>query len=89
MGDFVMGRKRFYNLSRWLCISSLECNVNSSDHINNVYPLPHLSDVTKCRQLIIFREKILDLGPKSFCAVEMTMYVHWTCININRQDVHA
>ena len=24
--------------------------------------------------LIIFREKFLDLRPKSFCAVEMTMY---------------
>ena len=27
--------------------------------------------------------------PKSVCAVEMTMYVHWTCINVNRKDVHA
>ena len=25
--------------------------------------------------LIIFREKVLDLGPKSVCAVEMKMYV--------------
>ena len=32
-------------------------------------------------QLIIFRENILDLMPKSVCAVEMTMHVHWTCIN--------
>ena len=22
-------------------------------------------------------------------AVEMTMYVHWTCVDINRKDVHA
>ena len=28
--------------------------------------------------------------PKSVCAVEMTLYVlHWTCLNINRKDVHA
>ena len=39
--------------------------------------------------LLIFGEKVLDLGPKSVCTVQMTMYVHWTCININRKDVHA
>ena len=39
---------------------------------------------------LVFREKILDLRPKSVCAVEMTMYVlHWTCVNMNRKDVHA
>ena len=38
--------------------------------------------------LLIFREKILDLRPKSVCAVKMT-FVHWTCINVNRKDVHA
>ena len=27
--------------------------------------------------------------PKSVCVVEMTMYVHLTCINVNRKDVHA
>ena len=25
---------------------------------------------------------MLDLRPKSVCAVEMTMFVHWTCIII-------
>ena len=30
--------------------------------------------------VLIFREKVLDLRPKSVCAVEMTMYVQWTCI---------
>ena len=39
--------------------------------------------------LLIFKEKVLDLRPKSVCAVEMTMYVHWTCINVNRKVVHA
>ena len=39
--------------------------------------------------LLIFREKVLDLWPKSVCAVKMTMYVHSTCINVNRKDVHA
>ena len=28
--------------------------------------------------------------PKSVCAVEVTMYVDWTCMNVNRiKDVHA
>ena len=39
--------------------------------------------------LLIFREKILDLRLKSVSAVEMIMYVHLTCINVNRKDVHA
>ena len=39
--------------------------------------------------VLIFKEQVLDLRPKSVCAVEMTMYVHWTCINVNRKDVHA
>ena len=26
---------------------------------------------------------------KSVCAVEVTMYVDWTCMNVNRKDVHA
>ena len=40
--------------------------------------------------LLIFREKILDLRPKSVCVVEITMYVlHLTCVNINRKDVNA
>ena len=37
----------------------------------------------------MFREKFLDIRPKSVCAVEMKMYVHLTCINVNRKDVHA
>ena len=36
-----------------------------------------------------FREIVLDLRPKSVCAVEMTMYVYWTCIDINIKDVCA
>ena len=32
---------------------------------------------------------MLDLRPKSVCAVEMTMYVHWTFIIRNRKDDHA
>ena len=39
--------------------------------------------------LLNFKSKVLDIRSKSVCAVEMTMYVHWTCININRKDVHA
>ena len=39
--------------------------------------------------LLIFREKVLHLRPKSVCAVKMTMFVHWTCINTNRKKCHA
>ena len=42
----------------------------------------------KIGNLLIFREKVLHLRPKSVCAVEMTMYVHWTCMNVNIKDVH-
>ena len=38
---------------------------------------------------LIFREKVLYLRPKSVCAVEVTMNVDWTCMNLNRKDVHA
>ena len=46
-----------------------------------------LSDFRKYRQLI--KKFYIYLRPKSGCAVEMTMYVHWTCINVNRKDVHT
>ena len=39
--------------------------------------------------ILIFRENVPGLRPKSDCAVEMTMYVHWTYINVNRKNVHA
>ena len=35
------------------------------------------------------REKVLDLRPKLVCAFEITMYVDWTYINVNRKDAHA
>ena len=37
-------------------------------------------NIASCRQA---------LSPKSVCAVEVTMYVDWTCMNVNRKDVHA
>ena len=40
-------------------------------------------------RVLIFREKDIDIRPKSVCADEMTIYVHCTCININRKDVRA
>ena len=46
-----------------------------------------LSDFRKYRTL--FRDKVIHLRPKSVCAVEMTMCVHWTCIKVNRKDVHT
>ena len=46
-------------------------------------------DFRNVGNLLFLREKVLDIRPKSVCADETTMYVHWTCININRKDVHA
>ena len=46
--------------------------------------LSRLSDFV-CGTTLIFREKFLDLRPKSVCAVEMTMYVHLTCKNVNKK----
>ena len=46
-----------------------------------------MSDFKNVDKLLIVSEKVLHLWPKSVCADEMTMYVHWTCINI--KDVHA
>ena len=51
--------------------------------------MPHLSDFRKCNQLINFFRKVLYLMPKSVYAVEVTVYVDWTCINVNRKDLHA
>ena len=48
-----------------------------------------LSNFRNIGNLLIFREKVLHLRPKSICAAEMTMYVIWTCINVNRKDVHT
>ena len=62
---------------------------NISPYKHNFYPLSTLSDLTNVGNLLIFTERILDLRPKSVCAVEMTMCVGWTCINRNRKDVHA
>ena len=56
---------------------------------HNLQTLPRLSDFRKCNQLINNKKKVLDLRPKSDCAVKMTMYVDWTCINVYRKDVHA
>ena len=64
--------------------------VSSSDNINTIFKHCHLSLISENEgNLIIFRNKVLDIKPKSVCAVQMTMYFHWTCININRKDVHA
>ena len=51
--------------------------------------MPPFTDFKRCRHLINFWRKILDIRLKAVCAVEMKMYGHWTCININRiVDVH-
>ena len=39
--------------------------------------------------LLICGEKVLDHGPKSVYAVEMTVHVDWTCTNVNRKYLHA
>ena len=34
-------------------------------------------------------KKGVDLRDTLVCEVDMTMYFYWTCLNINRKDVHA
>ena len=65
--------------------------VNSSDSINTIFQHCHARVISEnVGILLFFRKKILDLRPKSgLNAVEMTMCVHWTCINVNRKDVYA
>ena len=83
LSDFVVCSTNIYIWSSGVYITSFEVEnqcVNSSDHINTIF---------KHCQLINFIRKILDLRPKSVCAVQMIMYVDWTCINVNRNDVYA
>ena len=50
--------------------------MNSSDRITqslNIATLGRFSE--NVGDLLIFREKVLDLRPKSVCAVEITMYI--------------
>ena len=64
--------------------------VNSSDHINTSSKHCHAWVISEnVGNLLIFWEKVLYLGPKLVCAVEVTMYVDWTCMNVNRKAVHA
>ena len=59
-----------------------------SDHINTNLKHCHASVISEnVLNLLIFREYFLDLRLKSVCAVKMTMYVHWTCMNINRKNM--
>ena len=60
--------------------------MNSSDHINTkLSTLPSLIDFRKVGNLLIFRENVLALRPKSVYEVEMTIYVHLTRINLDRK----
>ena len=62
----------------------------SSECKNTIFKHCHARVISEnVGNLLIFREKFLDLKPKSVCAVEITMYVHSICINVNRKDVHA
>ena len=62
--------------------------INSSDHTNTIFKLRHPLIISEnVGNLLFFREK--HFRPKSVCAVEMTMYVYWPCINRNRKKVHA
>ena len=64
--------------------------MNSSDRINTLFKHCHAGVISEnVDNLLIFRGKVLDLKPKSVCAVEMTIYVYSICINVNRKDVHA
>ena len=64
--------------------------MNSTDHINTIFKHCHAGVISEnVGNLLIFREELLELRPKSVCAVEMTLYVHTVRINVNRQDVHV
>ena len=64
--------------------------MNSSDRINTIFKHCHAGVISEnIINYLVFREKVLNLRPKSVCAVEITIYVDWTCINVNRKDVHA
>ena len=65
----------------------MKLKFSSSDRINTIFKQP-LIDFRNVGNLLIFRGKVVDIRPKSVYAHEMTMIVHWTCININRKDVH-
>ena len=97
LSNFVMGRKGFHNLHRKIFISGLECNMklkflpisselgqNSSDRINTIFTYCHT-----CMQLVIFREKVLDLRPKSVCVVEMTNTCSLDMYKCNKKDAQA
>ena len=50
-----------------------------------------LSDFRKYRQFNFWKigSTCVHLRIKSVYALEMTMYVHWTCVKVNRKDVHT
>ena len=51
--------------------------MNISDRINTIFKHCHSRVILEnVGNLLFFREKVLDLRPKSVCAVEKTMYVH-------------
>ena len=58
-----------------------------SDHINAIFK--HCHALLDLFIIIIFREIVLDLRNKPVCEVEMTMYVNWRCINIDRKDDYS
>ena len=84
LSNFVMGRKKFYNLNRGSVsqvlnvIESLNsvCE-NSSHHINTIFTHFHTCVMSQNVENITFRERVLDLRPKSVCSAEMKMNFHW------------
>ena len=78
-------------LSLYICSSGVYLTFRTSDCIDTIFKHCHPWLISEnVGNLLIFREKVLDLRPKSVSAVKMTMYVlHWTCVSINRKDVHA
>ena len=58
--------------------------------INTIFKHCHARVISEnVINILILREKFLDLSPISEYAVKMTMYVDCTCINVYRKDVHA
>ena len=56
--------------------------------IGKILMMSQFSDFVVC-STNLYIKKCPDLRPKSLSAVEVTMNVDWTCMNVNRKDVHA
>ena len=89
LSHFFICRKRYYRVEG-VFISALEhCNkqffmLSRLSDFCGLYCTNHyLEQWSLINNLSIFRDKVLNLRLKSVCALDM--YIHWTCLNINRK----